>query len=133
MRWALWGGVAAVIIGALVWWKSDPGAKRAMREAEAELNRRTPWTIAPGVRIDKAYYDIRKSRFEIYYTVAEFKAGEVPTPVMHAALKKAMVSTVCNNDGMRRAMKGGTLFWSIWHGGDGREVAQVSVTEPDCP
>jgi hypothetical protein len=133
MRWALWGGVAVVIIGVLVWWKTDPSGKRALREAEAELNRRTPWTIAPGVSVDKAYYDTKKSRFDIYYTVKEFKAGEVPTQTMHAALKKAMTQQVCGNAAMRKALNGGVAFLSIWHGGDGREVAQVSVGASDCP
>jgi len=130
MKWVKWGGLALAILVAIIYWKADLGLKGALRNTAAEINRRAPWTVGPGVQIDKA--DFGDNRFEIHYTLTDLKASEVPLATVNTELKKVMVKVVCSNEAMRRAVKKRVVFSSFWNGSDGREITQVSVTEVDC-
>ena len=132
MKWVKWGGLALLvfIVATIYVKRGDSGSQTALRNVAAEINRKAPWAVGPGIQMDKASFVGKQ--FDIYYTITDMKASDVPSDAAKTEFKKLMVKIVCENEAMRRAVKNDIVFASIWKGSDGQQITHVRVAAADC-
>lgn len=126
-----WIVIAVVVAATALIWNSGR-TKRAMTEAAAEMNRRVPVTVAPGVRVDKVVF--ANKQFDMYVTFTDMKSTDVgqQQAMLDTLMKQSLSKSICGNETLKKALTEHYLISSIVMGSDGREISKLRVSDTDC-
>jgi hypothetical protein len=128
LKWIVMAVVVAV--AALIW--NSGSTKRALTQVAAEMNRRVPVTVAPGVRVDKVVF--ANKQFDMYITFTDVKSTDVgqQQAMLDTMMKQALSKSICGNESLKKALSEHYLISSIVTGSDGREISKLRVSDTDC-
>lgn len=126
-----WIVIVVVVAGAALVWNSGR-TKRALTEVAAEMNRRVPVTVAPGVRVDKVVF--ANKQFDMYLTFTDMKSTDVgqQQAMLDTLMKQSLSKSICANEPLKKALAEHYMISSIVMGSDGREISKLRISDVDC-